>query len=95
MISVTFLSTATAPFGPSELKALLSTTRAKNDANEITGMMLDAGGHFIETLEEGEEAVDATFADMMKDPRHRDVCIALLKRSSGVPFPIGPWASSP
>lgn len=77
MISLTYLSTATAPFSTSELSDLLTATRQRNQAAELTGMLLHVDGHFIQTLEGPEDAVDATFARIQADPRHRSVDVAL------------------
>lgn len=77
MISLTYLSTATTPFSPSSLNEPLSTTRGPNQANDLTGMLLYAGGHFIQTLEGAQEVVDATFDRIERDARHRDVYVAL------------------
>ena len=77
MISLTYLSTATDSFDPAGLRDLLLTAREKNDAADVTGMLLYAEGHFIQTLEGPEQAVDAIFARIVGDPQHRDVIVAL------------------
>ncbi len=77
MISLTYLSTATEPYSPADLAELLRTTRERNHAAELTGMLLYANGHFIQTLEGSEDVVDATFARISNDPHHRNVYVAL------------------
>ncbi|KRF36583.1 BLUF domain-containing protein [Nocardioides sp. Soil805] len=77
MISLTYLSTATTPFSPADLRELLRASRERNHANELTGMLLHAGGHFIQTLEGAEDVVDATFTRIERDHRHRNVYVAL------------------
>ncbi len=77
LISLTYLSTATEPFSESELTELLTTSRAKNHAAGLTGMLLYAGGHFIQTLEGRGDDVDAAFGHIERDQRHRDVIVAL------------------
>jgi hypothetical protein len=77
LISLTYLSTATALFTPTDLTQLLQISRKRNHSAALSGMLLYAGGHFIQTLEGSEEAVDATFTRIEKDPRHRDVIVAL------------------
>jgi hypothetical protein len=87
VISLTYLSTATAPYGDSELRDLLRASREKNHAADLTGMLLYVGGHFIQTLEGAGDVVDATFARIEKDPKHRDVFIALREEVEGRTFP--------
>jgi hypothetical protein len=87
LISLTYLSTATQPYSDSELRELLRTFRENNHAVDLTGMLLYAGGHFIQTLEGEPEAVDATFARIEKDPGHRDVILALREDVEARTFP--------
>ena len=54
--------------------------------------MLYAGGHFIQTLEGPEEAVDATFARIQRDTRHRTSTSPCGRDPRG-PSPTGRWAS--
>lgn len=77
MISLTYLSTATDPFSVTDLAELLDASREANQAADLTGMLLYAGGHFIQTLEGAPEVVDETFERIERDPRHRDVIVAL------------------
>lgn len=87
MISLTYMSTATERFGESELRDLLAAVRSKNHGAELTGMLLYVGGHFIQTLEGSPDVVDATFARIEKDPRHRDVFAALREEIESRSFP--------
>ena len=79
MISLTYLSTATARdgFSPDELTDLLVTSRRNNHAAGLSGMLLYVNGHFIQTLEGPQDAVEQTFARIGRDPRHRDVLLVL------------------
>lgn len=87
MISLTYLSTATVPYSPSQLNDLLMTTRERNHAAGLTGVLLYAGGHFIQTLEGPEDVVDATFARIERDTRHRNLYIALREEITKRAFP--------
>jgi hypothetical protein len=87
MISLTYLSTATMPFSSADLSELLASTRERNHADGLTGVMLYAGGHFIQTLEGPEDAVDTTFERIGRDTRHRDVYIALREEIATRAFP--------
>lgn len=77
MISLTYLSTATTDFDQPALRGLLEVSRRNNHAQGLSGMLLFAGGHFIQTLEGPPAEVDATFERIAADPRHRDVIVAL------------------
>ncbi len=87
VISLTYLSTATRVFDDSALADLLSACREKNHALGLTGMLLYAGGHFIQTLEGEASVVDATYDLIVADPRHRDVSVALREEISARTFP--------
>jgi FAD-dependent sensor of blue light len=86
-ISLTYLSTATQPFGDPELRELLEISRENNHAVELTGMLLYAGGHFIQTLEGPEDVVDATYTRIEKDRRHRNLIVALREQIEKRTFP--------
>lgn len=77
LISLTYLSTATVPLEQGELLALLEHSRVRNRTAGLTGMLLYADGHFIQTLEGPAVAVDAAYGRIERDGRHRDVIVAL------------------
>ena len=77
LISLTYMSTATVPFQSDDLVTLLGESRRNNHAAGLTGMLLYADGHFIQTLEGPPEAVDTTYRRISLDSRHRDVIVAL------------------
>jgi hypothetical protein len=57
----------------SALKDILAASVRNNEASGLTGMLLYAGGSFMQVLEGDEEAVDATLARISGDPRHHGV----------------------
>ncbi|WP_445259025.1 BLUF domain-containing protein [Nocardioides aurantiacus] len=77
LISLTYLSTATVPLEQGDLLALLEHSRVRNRTAGLTGMLLYADGHFIQTLEGPAVAVDAAYGRIERDRRHRDVIVAL------------------
>jgi hypothetical protein len=87
LLSLTYLSTATQPFGRPELEALLVDSRERNHGIGLTGALLYAGGHFIQTLEGPAPVVDATFETIDRDPRHRDLLVALREPIDERAFP--------
>lgn len=87
LISLTYLSTATEAFTREDLEELLRTSRQKNHGHGLTGMLLYAGGHFIQTLEGPEGVVDARFGRIERDRRHRDLIVALREPTDARVFP--------
>ncbi|WP_165355208.1 BLUF domain-containing protein [Nocardioides oleivorans] len=75
LISVTYLSSAVDPWSDAELEDLLVAARATNETRGVTGMLLHAGGNFIQTLEGSQEAVDGVMARVLDDPRHTGVLV--------------------
>lgn len=75
MLQMIYTSVATRRFQPTELKALLETSRRNNIQNEITGMLLYEDGTFIQVLEGGDDAVESTFNRISKDPRHAKILL--------------------
>lgn len=90
MISLTYLSTATVEFDEPALRELLEVSRRNNHAQGLSGMLLFAGGHFVQTLEGPATDVDAAFTRISADPRHRDVIVALREEVEERAF--GDWS---
>ena len=87
MLSLTYLSSATSRMSTEELTELLAVVRPKNEALGITGVLLYADGNFIQTIEGPEDAVEATFARIAIDPRHRGVLVGLREQIEERRFP--------
>lgn len=79
MISLTYLSVATAPLEASGLEELLRVSRERNTASAITGMLLYVDEQFIQTLEGERRAVEATMERIVADPRHHQVDVTLVE----------------
>lgn len=87
LISLTYLSSATVPYDEGDLRDLLTEVREKNVVLGVTGMLLYAGGSFIQTVEGEQPVVDGLFARIEADPRHRDVMMTLREEVGGRSFP--------
>ncbi|MDN8548145.1 BLUF domain-containing protein [Microbacterium sp. NM3R9] len=70
LLSVLYTSTAHAPFGDEDLRALLEQSRASNADRDLTGMLLYRGGRFVQVLEGPEDTVRALVERIGADPRH-------------------------
>jgi Sensors of blue-light using FAD len=73
LFQVVYTSTATEPFGKSELMELLKGSVRRNAQADITGLLLYRDGTFMQALEGEEEAVAALFTKISHDPRHHHV----------------------
>ena len=87
LVSLTYMSTAVDAFSEDELEQLLSSSRDRNHSLGLTGMLLYAGGHFIQTLEGPSAEVDATYARISRDDRHRNLIVALREPVEERVFP--------
>ncbi len=73
LVRVIYVSTANHAVDASALQDILEASVRNNEPSGLTGMLLYAGGSFMQVLEGEEEAVDATLARVHRDPRHSDV----------------------
>ncbi len=87
MISLTYLSRATAPLDRPQLEELLSVSRERNLASEVTGMLLYVDEQFIQTLEGRREDVEATMGRIVADARHHQVDVTLVEEIQERCFP--------
>jgi len=68
-----YVSSATQLFSKSQLVLLLDQARAFNQQRGITGMLLYKDGNFIQLIEGAQDQVQALYARIAKDERHRGV----------------------
>ena len=73
MITLVYVSFATTPMSDDELRELLKIAREKNQALDVTGMLLYRDGFFIQALEGEEDTVTSLYEKIKTDPRHRNV----------------------
>ncbi|SEB28928.1 BLUF domain-containing protein [Microbacterium hydrocarbonoxydans] len=77
LVSLVYSSSATHPFGDDQLAELLSVSRSRNSARDITGMLLYRRGEFVQILEGARSDVESLMATIGRDPRHRDIRVLL------------------
>ena len=75
LVRLLYASRAAAPVTPELIEALLTECRARNPALGVTGLLCHGGEVFMQVLEGGREAVNALYAQIVADPRHRDVAL--------------------
>lgn len=74
----------------SDVARILMQSRRNNPANGLVGALYFADGCFFQVLEGPADAVDALYARLPKDPRHRD--LTLLSRESIVQPAFSTWS---
>jgi hypothetical protein len=57
----------------SELVSIAASASRNNLRNNVTGMLLYAGGNFLQVLEGEPAMVQATYQRICRDPRHRNI----------------------
>jgi hypothetical protein len=73
LLSIAYVSAATQTMSDDDIAAILTQSRANNFRNELTGALLYHRGRFIQILEGPADQVNARYAIIEKDPRHRNV----------------------
>lgn len=85
LIRLIYVSSARTLLNETALKQILANAQQNNAALGISGMLLYAGGNFIQVLEGEEQAVWDLYQKIAKDPRHNDIIIlddsAITKRA--------------
>jgi hypothetical protein len=82
-----YSSSATQPFWPDDLFALVEKSRSKNSPRGLTGMLLFHEGQFLQLLEGPEPAVRDCFAMIQRDPRHDSTRILMTGVCTERDFP--------
>lgn len=75
LIHLIYVSAAAHEFSTAELDRLLAQAARNNSGDQLTGMLLYAGGSFMQVLEGEEDAVDRTFARISRDGRHGSIMV--------------------
>lgn len=60
---------------PEDLEAILGVSRQNNARVGVTGALMYSSREFLQCLEGSREAVNATYARIVRDPRHSEVSI--------------------
>lgn len=75
LIHLIYVSTARDELAAEELASIMSASVRNNSAQAVTGMLLYAGGNFMQVLEGPEQAVEETYRRVAKDPRHHGLFV--------------------
>jgi hypothetical protein len=80
LITLVYVSASYKLMTDDDLRAILEVSRRNNARDGITGMLLYRDGYFIQALEGEEEAVNATYAKIARDPRHFN-CLVVYRNT--------------
>lgn len=87
MHKLVYISTATEDFSADDLARLLEVAREKNRQAGITGLLLMYEMQFFQILEGEKEALDACYAHIEKDPRHKGLITLMNEETDSRQFP--------
>ncbi|CAN5421162.1 hypothetical protein BH10PSE5_BH10PSE5_31200 [soil metagenome] len=87
LICLAYLSTATAPFDPEALAALIETSQRNNARRGVTGMLCYYDGSFLQFLEGAAAEVESALAVISRDPRHTGLIEMYRAPIAGRAFP--------
>ncbi|MCA0202395.1 MAG: BLUF domain-containing protein [Proteobacteria bacterium] len=87
LYNLIYVSQARHGLGETHLGGILDISRARNSRLGISGLLLYAGGRFIQVLEGGREAVEAVYASIEKDIRHDGVTALVREPIAARSFP--------
>jgi hypothetical protein len=90
LIRMVYVSAATIPFTPKDLRELLSKAKAHNGSVGGTGLLLYHKLSFFQILEGQAEEVTTLFSRIERNPRHHR--ILLLSRKEAAERNFGAWS---
>lgn len=75
LVRLLYASRAAESVTPMLIDSILAQSRAHNPALGITGILCHGGDVFMQVLEGGRAPVNALYAQIARDPRHRDIAV--------------------
>jgi hypothetical protein len=75
LVRLLYASRAAAAPSAAVNEAILARSRSYNTAHGITGILCQGGDIFMQVLEGGRDEVNALYAQIVRDPRHKDVIL--------------------
>jgi hypothetical protein len=90
MYQLTYISSARPGICQIDVEAILRSSRANNARDAITGLLVHDGVRFLQALEGERVLVEAAFARIRVDPRHRAAVMLSEREIAARQF--GSWA---
>ncbi|MFZ5529096.1 MAG: BLUF domain-containing protein [Pseudomonadota bacterium] len=75
LVRLLYASRAVEALSPETIDAILASSRRRNPALGITGLLCHSGDTFMQVLEGGRESVNQLYTRICQDLRHRDVIL--------------------
>ena len=75
LVRLLYASRAAQPASGEVIDSILAQSRRRNPELGITGVLCQGGDIFMQVLEGGRMAVNALYAQIVRDDRHRDVVV--------------------
>jgi len=82
LVRLLYVSRAADNVTPATVDAIIAQSRKHNPDEGITGLLCHSGNVFMQVLEGGRQAVNATYARILRDPRHTEVELLLYEEIS-------------
>lgn len=89
-LQLVYISTARPTLELSDVESILQTSRRRNGADGVTGLLIFDGKRFLQALEGPEAQVAKTYERIQTDPRHR--AVVQLNRAEVSERQFGQWA---
>lgn len=90
LVRLIYASTASEALSAVDFQNILTASIQNNHANNLTGMLCCDQRYFLQCLEGSRQEVNQTYARILGDPRHRDVCLLSYNEVPSRHF--GDWA---
>ncbi|MGN6376964.1 MAG: BLUF domain-containing protein [Sphingomonas sp.] len=90
MLQLVYVSTVNAGVDAAEVQRILARSRANNARDQLTGLLYFDGKRFMQVLEGDAERLEARYARITADPRHR--ALVVVSRRTIVDREFGNWA---
>tara|TARA_A100000171_G_scaffold47980_1_gene54788 strand:+ start:1950 stop:2453 length:504 start_codon:yes stop_codon:yes gene_type:complete len=82
-----YISKATEPFSSDSLEQLAIDAQQRNQASNLTGLLLYSGTHFIQILEGDYHELNNLFESISRDKRHHSIKVLMGAPASERQFP--------
>ncbi|ARN73013.1 BLUF domain-containing protein [Oceanicoccus sagamiensis] len=73
LVRLVYASRKSPDFNESDIEQLLASARKHNLANHVTGLLCFNRKYFLQCLEGSRARVNATYHNILNDPRHNDI----------------------
>ncbi|MET0338257.1 MAG: BLUF domain-containing protein [Caulobacter sp.] len=87
MHRIAYFSSAMADAHPDQLSAILTASRSNNARLDVTGLLCHYDGSFLQFLEGPPDTVEALYAQIACDRRHKDLVRVLDEPARSRAFP--------